>query len=82
MFLKVHLLILLRTVRAYLASVILQMGQSLEAFFQWKSLVSLFLGCTEAVSIGLHSIASLILLCVNIRMSDGISPTLVGFEIG
>ncbi|KAI8534534.1 hypothetical protein RHMOL_Rhmol10G0097700 [Rhododendron molle] len=24
------------------------MGQSLEAFFQWKSLVSLFLGCTEA----------------------------------
>lgn len=37
---------------AYLASVILQMGQSLEAFFQWKSLVSLFLGCTEAVSIG------------------------------
>ncbi|KAE9449497.1 hypothetical protein C3L33_18602, partial [Rhododendron williamsianum] len=44
----VHLLILLRTVRAYLASVILQMGQSLEAFFQWKSLVSLFLGCTEA----------------------------------
>ncbi|KAL1308172.1 hypothetical protein HN51_050112 [Arachis hypogaea] len=24
------------------------MGQSLEAFFQWKSLVSLFLGCSEA----------------------------------
>jgi len=28
-----------------------QMGQSLEAFLQWKSLVSLLFGCTEAVSI-------------------------------
>lgn len=27
-----------------------QMGQSLEAFLQWKALVSLILGCTEAVS--------------------------------
>lgn len=30
--------------------IILQMGQSLEAFLQWKSLVSLLFGCTEAVS--------------------------------
>jgi len=29
----------------------MQMGQSLEAFLQWKSLVSLLFGCTEAVSI-------------------------------
>jgi hypothetical protein len=28
----------------------MQMGQSLEAFLQWKSLVSLLFGCTEAVS--------------------------------
>lgn len=28
-----------------------QMGQSLEAFLQWKSLVHLLFGCTEAVSI-------------------------------
>lgn len=27
------------------------MGQSLEAFLQWKLLVSLLLGCTEAVRI-------------------------------
>lgn len=31
--------------------IIVQMGQSLEAFLQWKSLVTLFLGCTEAVSL-------------------------------
>lgn len=29
---------------------IMQMGQSLEAFVQWKMLVSLLLGCTESVS--------------------------------
>lgn len=29
--------------------IIVQMGQSLESFMQWKSLVSLLLGCTEAV---------------------------------
>lgn len=29
---------------------IMQMGQSLEAFVQWKTLVSLLLGCTESVS--------------------------------
>ena len=28
-----------------------QMGQSLDGFLQWKSLVSLLLGCTEAVSV-------------------------------
>lgn len=27
-----------------------QMGQSLEAFFQWKAIVSLLFGCTDAVS--------------------------------
>lgn len=32
---------------------IMQMGQSLEAFLQWKSLVSLLFGCSEAVSIDL-----------------------------
>lgn len=26
------------------------MGQSLEAYLQWKLIASLFLGCTEAVS--------------------------------
>ena len=29
---------------------VLQMGHSLEAFLQWKAVVSLLLGCTEAVS--------------------------------
>jgi A1 cistron-splicing factor AAR2 len=28
----------------------MQMGQSLEAFMQWKALVSLLLSCSEAVS--------------------------------
>lgn len=32
---------------------IMQIGQSLEAFLQWKSLVSLLFGCSEAVSIDL-----------------------------
>ena len=31
-------------------SYIMQMGQSLQAFVQWKLLVSLLLGCTESVS--------------------------------
>lgn len=34
---------------------ILQMGQSLEGFLQWKNLVSLLLGCTEAVSTEIFS---------------------------
>lgn len=29
---------------------VLQMGHSLEAFLKWKAVVSLLLGCTEAVS--------------------------------
>lgn len=29
--------------------VIVQMGQSLESFMQWKSLVTLLLGCIDAV---------------------------------
>lgn len=43
----------------------MQMGQSLEAFLQWKSLVSLLFGCTEAVSIGL--IAAFHFTCVSIQ---------------
>lgn len=43
-----NLLIFLNTVWNF---AMVQMGQSLQAFLQWKSLVSLLFGCTEAVSI-------------------------------
>lgn len=33
----------------------IQMGQSLEAFLQWKALVSLLFSCTEAVSADISS---------------------------
>lgn len=34
----------------------LQMGQSLEAFLQWKLLIGLLLGCTEAVSTNIYGL--------------------------
>lgn len=43
----------------------MQMGQSLEAFLQWKALVNLLFGCTEAVSIGLSS--TFHLTCLSIQ---------------
>jgi hypothetical protein len=39
----------------------MQMGQSLEAFLQWKALVNLLFGCIEAVSIDLA--ANFLLIC-------------------
>lgn len=45
------------------------MGQSLEAFLQWKLLVSLLLGCTEAVSMRQSLsmyVASEIFVCTSI----------------
>jgi A1 cistron-splicing factor AAR2 len=42
------------------------MGQSLEAFMQWKALVSLLLSCSEAVSTMLF----LILMSIVIISSD------------
>lgn len=57
----IHLYIISKF-RAFLfVKIILQMGQSLEAFKQWKSFVILLFSCVEAVSSKFRSSSSLLM---------------------